>query len=56
MKSNFKEARNIISKTNLVNKQEEEIDEENENDTIQNLEKLRGLPGVKFKFEQIKEK
>ena len=55
MKSNFKEARNIISKTNLVNKQEEEIDEENENDTNQNLEKLRGLPGVKFKFEQIKE-
>ena len=55
MKKNFQDVRNIISKTNLSNNQEEDIDEENENDTNKNLEKLRGLSGTKFKFEQIKE-
>ena len=55
MKKNFQDVRNIISKTNLSNNQEEDIDEENENDTNKNLEKLRGLSGTKFKFEQIEE-
>ena len=58
LKNNFKQVRELFSKTKkLFTKKSEEKDdeEEKETETIPNLEKLRGLPGTKFKYEKIEE-
>ena len=56
IKSNFKDVREIISKITLDDIQKKESsDEQQENITFQNLEKLRGLPSAKFKYEEIEE-
>ena len=56
IKSNFKDVREIISKTTLDDIQKKDSsDEQQENITFQNLEKLRGLPSAKFKYEEIEE-
>ena len=52
IKSNFKDVREIISKITLDDIQKKDSsDEPQENITFQNLEKLRGLPSAKFKYE-----
>ena len=56
IKSNFKDVREIISKIKLDDIQKKDSsDEQQENITFQNLEKLRGLPSAKFKYEEIEE-
>jgi hypothetical protein len=56
IKSNFKDVREIISKITLDDIQKKDSsDEQQENITFQNLEKLRGLPSAKFKYEEIEE-
>ena len=56
IKSNFKDVRGIISKITLDDIQKKDSsDEQQENITFQNLEKLRGLPSAKFKYEEIEE-
>jgi hypothetical protein len=56
IKSNFKDVREIISKITLDDIQKKDSsDEQQENFTFQNLEKLRGLPSAKFKYEEIEE-
>ena len=56
IKTSFKQIREIVSKTKkLFTKKEEEEEEEKETETIPNLEKLRGMPGTKFKFSKIAE-
>ena len=56
IKSNFKDVREIISKIALDDIQKKDSsDEQQENITFQNLEKLRGLPSAKFKYEEIEE-
>ena len=56
IKSNFKDVREIISKITLDDIQKKDSsDEPQENITFQNLEKLRGLPSAKFKYEEIEE-
>ena len=54
IKSNFKKLRELYSKTKLIMNKKEDVDEEiKEVKTIPNLEKLRGLPGTKFDYNQI---
>ena len=54
IKDNFKQMRELLSKTIKIFTKKEE--EEKEVEPIPSLEKLRGLPGTKFKFSQISEK
>ena len=54
IKSNFKQIRELFSKTKMIFKKKEDP-EEDESITIPNLEKLRGLPGAKFNSKQISE-
>ena len=51
IKSNFKKWRAVFKAKSLNNEKEEE----NETETIPDLEKLRGLPGAKFNYEHILE-
>ena len=56
IKSNFKDVREIMSKITLDDIQKKDSsNEQQENITFQNLEKLRGLPSAKFKYEEIEE-
>ena len=57
MKSNFKKIREIFENTKkMFTKKESEEEEEKETETIPNLEKVRGLPGTKFKFSEIEKR
>ena len=54
IKSSFRKLRELYSQTKLIMNKKEEVDEEiKEVKTIPNLEKLRGLPGTKFDYNQI---
>ena len=54
LKNNFKQIRELFSKTKMIFKTKKEP-EEKETLTCPSLEKLRGMPGTKFKFKQIDE-
>jgi hypothetical protein len=55
LQSNFKKIRELYSKSKIMmfKKKDDDEDEEKEAVTIPNLEKVRGMPGVKFNFNQI---
>ena len=53
MKSNFKEIRQLFANSKIIFKNKN--NEEKETEIIPSLEKLRGLPGAKFKFSKISE-
>ena len=58
LKSSFNQIRALFSNSKKLFKKEDEKDdpeEEKENETIPNLEKLRGMPGTKFNYEKIEE-
>ena len=54
LKTNFKQIRELFTKTKMMFKAKKEP-EEKETETCPSLEKLRGMPGTKFKFKQINE-
>ena len=54
LKTNFKQIRELFTKTKMIFKAKKEP-EEKETLTCPSLEKLRGMPGTKFKFKQINE-
>jgi len=54
LKNNFKQIRELFTKTKMIFKTKKEP-EEKETLTCPSLEKLRGMPGTKFKFKQIDE-
>ena len=57
IKKNFAQLRAMHSKARkLENKESKENEEEDESAVFPNLEKLRGIPGTKFNYEQIEEK
>ena len=55
LKTNFQKIRDIYSKSKVMmfKKEDEEEEEEKETVTIPNLEKVRGMPGTKFIYNQI---
>ena len=56
MKSNFKKIRELYSKAKMIMTKKTNVDEEDEQketQTIPNLEKVRGMPGAKFNYNQI---
>ena len=55
IKKNFQQMRELFSKAKLMFKREK-TEKEKEVEIIPNLEKLRGLLGTKFKYEQIEDK
>ena len=54
LKTNFKQIRELFSKTKMIFKTKKES-EEKETLTCPIWEKLRGMPGTKFKFKKINE-
>ena len=56
IKDSFKQMRELLSKTIKIFSKKEEEEEEKEVEPVPSLEKLRGLPGTKFKFSKISEK
>ena len=56
IKKNFEQMRAIYFKSKSFAKYENQEVEEDESTTIPNLEKLRGLPGTKFNYNEIEEK
>ena len=56
IKKNFEQMRAIYFKSKSYDKYENQEVEEDESTTIPNLEKLRGLPGTKFNYDEIEEK
>ena len=55
IKKNFQQMRELFTKAKLMFKREK-TEKEKEVEIIPNLEKLRGLLGTKFKYEQIEDK
>ena len=55
LKKSYIHIRNLLAKTKKFLKKKESEEEEKETETIPNLEKLRGMPGAKFKFKLIDE-
>ena len=54
MKTNFQKIREVFTKTKIMFTKKNSVEEElKETETFPNLEKVRGLPGTKFKFSQI---